>query len=124
LVLNSTSAGVTRATPSQKQPTPYGIWQCWDDGSPDSCHEALFSVSMLSATDGWATGVQRLLHWNGDLWTAVPNPTPNPLLGVAMLSSNDAWAVGGPGTILEIGGQSATHSRRLNTRVAALRRPP
>lgn len=106
LVLSSTSASATHAVPDQEQATPHGIWQCWDDGSPDSCHEALFSISMLSATDSWATGVQRLLHWNGDTWTAVPNPTASPLFGVAMVSSNDAWAVGGPGTILHWNGQA------------------
>jgi len=58
---------------------------------------SLFSVYMLSSSDGWAVGEGgAIIRWNGSSWNSVASPvaTPNDLLGVWLASSADGWAVG------------------------------
>jgi hypothetical protein len=80
----------------------------------------LESISMDSATDGWAVGVtvtkgieSILLHYDGQSWQKVPNSLNMDLMRVQMLSADDGWAIGdggdGPGTsLLHYDGQSWT----------------
>ena len=85
------------------------VWQCWDDGSPDPCHQHLQSVFMFSATDGWAVGYYgTVLHWNGSAWTKVTSPTTYDLYSIAMVSATDGWAMGKNGTILHWNGSAWT----------------
>ncbi len=57
---------------------------------------ALYSVAMLSATDGWAVGeVGTILHWNGSSWSLVSGPNSCKLRSVAMVSAGNGWVVGG-----------------------------
>src|SRR5258708_7063184 len=72
----------------------------------------MYSVAMLSATEGWAVGSPNgytggqgnngiILHYLNGSWTQVASPaTPNPLESVAKVSVQEGWAVGGGGTIL------------------------
>jgi photosystem II stability/assembly factor-like uncharacterized protein len=78
----------------------------------DTCF--LRSVSMVSASEGWAvgdwaspTGPAVILHYAGGLWSAVTSPTTGFLFSVFMVSPSDGWAVGGTmssGTILHYTG--------------------
>ncbi|MDI6794105.1 MAG: DPP IV N-terminal domain-containing protein, partial [bacterium] len=75
-------------------------------GMPTS--HVLNSVTMVSATNGWAVG-STILHWDGVSWSEVSSPTSNYLLSVTMTGPTDGWAVGGDyniGTILHWDGAS------------------
>lgn len=76
--------------------------------APAPGHGALRGVSMVSATDGWAVGVESTnqggaavaLHWDGTTWTQAPVPGRSgvsDLYGVSAASASDAWAAGGRG---------------------------
>ncbi|HEY7832363.1 MAG TPA: hypothetical protein VIG30_02255 [Ktedonobacterales bacterium] len=53
------------------------------------------SISMVSATDGWAVGTHGLiLHYDGTAWRQVASPTQGGFTQVQMLSATDGWAVG------------------------------
>jgi photosystem II stability/assembly factor-like uncharacterized protein len=68
-------------------------------------NQPLFSVSMVSAKDGWAAGYNgELLYYDGSTWTQVTVPTSAVLRGVFMLSAKDGWIVGYGGTILHYNG--------------------
>jgi hypothetical protein len=61
----------------------------------------LLSVSAVSASDAWATGLSAdtnplLVHWDGSAWTrvTVPNQGSPTLSSVSADSASDAWAVG------------------------------
>jgi hypothetical protein len=92
------AALLTIAVPAQAAvSSPQGgqpVWQCWNDGSPDPCRGELRSISMLSASDGWAVGGAGIvLHWNDSAWQVVPLPY-NSANAVVALASDDVWAVG------------------------------
>ena len=53
---------------------------------------------MVSATDGWIVGEDRIMHWDGQTWSAVRRRWPMDLdyvLDVDMVSTTDGWIVGG-----------------------------
>ncbi len=69
----------------------------------------LDAIVALSSTDVWAVGDDQTHHWNGDSWSAIPNPisTTNVDLTVVDASSaNNVWAGGSDGTILHWTGSS------------------
>lgn len=77
----------------------------------------LQSISMDSATDGWAVGVAGaperaiLVHYDGQSWQEIPNSLNMDLTRVQMLSATDGWAVGMGGSepgapLLHYDGQS------------------
>jgi hypothetical protein len=76
----------------------------------------LLGVSMVSATDGWAVGVNPfkgnhiLLHWDGTSWAPVPGPAggKGALLGVSADSAADAWTAG-PRSLVRGGPAPAWH---------------
>src|SRR5262249_25034904 len=76
----------------------------------------LLGVSMVSATDGWAVGVNPfkgnhiLLHGNGTSWAPVPGPNggKGALLGVTADSAADAWTAG-PRSLVRGGPAPAWH---------------
>jgi hypothetical protein len=86
------------------------IWQVVPSTNPQPhqvTDSSLASVSMASATDGWAVGqflaasaISHPLaeHWNGSAFSRVSAPTPPgrqaSLAGVDELTATDAWAVG------------------------------
>ena len=94
--------------------TVSSIWQVVPSENPQPhlvTDSAFASVSMSSATDGWAVGsflaanaVGHPLaeHWDGTAWTRVPAPEPSGtqagLAGVDELSTTNAWAVGDSAT--------------------------
>ena len=54
---------------------------------------SLYSVYMLSPTDGWAVGYRgTIIRWDGSSWSTVASPTKAHLYSVYMLSSTDGWA--------------------------------
>ncbi len=70
----------------------------WNEvGSPT--YLTLGSVTMVSATDGWAVGTWGTIQrWNGSEWSWLGSPTNCDLKSVTMVSTNDGWAVGGGGS--------------------------
>jgi hypothetical protein len=64
----------------------------------------VFSLSMDSATDGWAVGgdfyndptqnKEFFLHYTQGRWTQVPMPHGITVYGVKMISADDGWATG------------------------------
>jgi len=85
-----------------------GVWTTVS--SPTT--ESLFSVDMVSATDGWAVGgfggSNIIMHWDGYGWTEISSPAASGALeSVDMVSATDGWAVGG-GAILHWNGSSWT----------------
>lgn len=66
----------------------------------------LYSVAMLSATEGWAVG-EAILRWDGQSWTRVPASWKgDPLYSVAVTSANNAWIVGDDDVVLHWNGES------------------
>jgi hypothetical protein len=87
--------------PYVRNGTALGEWRCWDDGTPDPCHNVLVGVSLISSTDGWAVGnLGVILHWDGARWQVAPSPTTGDLTAVDMVSGTEGWAVGKSGAIL------------------------
>jgi hypothetical protein len=73
----------------------------------------LQSISMVSATDGWAVGQTNgigalILHYDGQSWKQVFGPTNSDTARVQMLSATVGWAVGND-SILHYDGQSWQH---------------
>ena len=66
----------------------------------------LYSVFMVSASDGWAVGSWgTILHYTGGSWSLyATSPTTDHLYSVFMVSASDGWAVGDYGTILHYSG--------------------
>jgi len=61
----------------------------------------IHSITMLSATDGWAVGTTNvspsgvILHYTGGRWVVVPVSLPGVgLAGISMVSPAEGWAVG------------------------------
>lgn len=77
-------------------------------GEEDASYQTLTSLAVLAPDDIWAvgsygaydTGDQTLSeHWNGQAWSVVPSPNPDPPLGgsfsaVAATSPTSVWVVG------------------------------
>jgi len=62
---------------------------------------ALFSVFMVSASEGWAVGAAgKIFHYFGGTWTSFPSPVTTALRSVFMISSTEGWAVGDGGVIV------------------------
>ena len=70
----------------------------WNEASSPNSINTLNSISMLSATNGWAVGWANydssILHWNGSTWSLVNSPSYCNLKSVAMVSANEGWIVG------------------------------
>src|ERR1700726_1313658 len=83
-------------------------WRSIASPNNGSGHNALNSVTAISATNIWAVGeylntntgtYQTLIeHWNGSRWSIIPSPNPGTnnhfLHSVAAASANDIWAIG------------------------------
>ena len=71
----------------------------------------LFSVFMLTTSEGWAVGgigtTPVILHYTGGSWVQVPAPpTGGVLRSVFMVDSGNGWAVGDHGAILHYAGSA------------------
>ena len=83
-----------------------GSWQYDSSGGP-TCWKSLYSVAMVSASEGWAVGeAGTILHYTGGSWQSVTSPTTKNLYSVAMVSGSEGWAIGDSGTILHYTGDS------------------
>jgi hypothetical protein len=69
-------------------------------------HGQLDSISMVSATDGWAGGTAGLLHYNGKTWKQIQPYAHWGTLRIQMLSATDGWATGDAGILLHYDGHS------------------
>src|SRR5438874_5304106 len=94
--------------PAQGTPTPtptcspLGAWSIVPSPNPGT-GGYLNGVAAVSSNDVWAVGWygeggtfhSLTMHWNGSIWSIVPNPGNGLLYSAAAVSSNDVWAVGG-----------------------------
>jgi len=83
------------------------LWTSVPSGTPVNqpsagVYSRLYSIDMLSSTDGWAVGCATpptcatpvIVRWNGIAWSQVTAPSVAGLYDVFMLSPTDGWAVG------------------------------
>jgi len=80
-------------------------------GTSSAITSDLFSVFMLSPSEGWAVGgigtTPVILHYTGGSWVQVSAPpTGGVLRSVFMVDSGNGWAVGDHGAILRYSGAS------------------
>lgn len=80
-------------------------------GSASATTTDLYSVSMVSPSEGWAVGgfgsIPAILHYNGGTWVQTPAPPVNGILrSVFMVDGSNGWAVGDNGAILRYAGGS------------------
>ena len=111
LLVGTTAGGASAAMASGAGVAPASsIWQVVPSENPQPhlvTDSEFASVSMGSATDGWAVGSflaanavghPLVEHWDGTAWTQVAAPMPSgrqaELSGVDELSTGNAWAVG------------------------------
>src|SRR6185437_2632336 len=93
-VMLALASGVTAAA-AAAAPAAGAYCQNWtgtQPPSPGNSDDSLDSVTVVSACDAWAVGIQMsaartlIEHWNGHSWTVVPSPSPgtrlNELRGV------------------------------------------
>jgi photosystem II stability/assembly factor-like uncharacterized protein len=78
-------------------------------GSASATPTDLYSVSMVSPSEGWAVGGSgsspEILHYNGGTWMQTPAPPVNGILrSVFMVDGSNGWAVGDNGAILRYSG--------------------
>jgi len=78
-------------------------------GTSSAITSDLFSVFMLSVSEGWAVGgigtTPVILHFTGGSWVQVSvPPTVGVLRSVFMVDSGNGWAVGDHGTVLHYSG--------------------
>jgi hypothetical protein len=78
-------------------------WTQVPSPNPGASGNSLIGVSVNSADDVWAVGIQYagaggkgslILHWDGEAWSKVHSPDVNGLHRVSAASTTDAWAVG------------------------------
>ena len=61
----------------------------------------VFSVFMVSPTEGWAVGAQGVIyHYFGGSWNSFVSPVTTALTSVFMLSPTEGWAAGDGGVII------------------------
>jgi photosystem II stability/assembly factor-like uncharacterized protein len=76
------------------------------------------SIQIVAADDVWAVGgdyttasdKSLILHWDGSVWSPIPNTGAQPLSSVSMISANDGWAVGRQGTIFHYTNYTTTYT--------------
>lgn len=106
-LLAGTAAGTTASASTR---AAGGIWQVLATVNPQAhqvTNSAFASVSMPSATEGWAVGAfddknavghPLVEHWDGTTWTLGKAPQPSgraaQLAGVDELSASNVWAAG------------------------------
>jgi uncharacterized repeat protein (TIGR01451 family) len=79
----------------------------WEDVTPDTSTATMYTLDMLSATEGWAGGMAGfILKYNGSEWGGVPTTFDKPILGMDMVNSNLGWGVGWGGIIVKYDGSS------------------
>ena len=61
----------------------------------------LYSVFMVSTTEGWAVGANgTIYHYFGGIWNSFTSPVKTALRSVFMISPTEGWAVGDGGVII------------------------
>ena len=61
----------------------------------------IYSVFMVSPTEGWAVGAGGVIfHYFGGAWNTFTSPVSTPLRSVFMISPTEGWAVGDGGIII------------------------
>jgi hypothetical protein len=101
--------------PGEEPPGPFYLpfiagshssWQCYPNEGT-FCSMTIFSISMVSPSEGWAVGQQRgadyiaaILHFKDGSWQQVSTPPGGTLYSLTMRSSNEGWAVGKSGTVM------------------------
>lgn len=79
----------------------------WTDISGVLNNDAIYDISMISSSDGWASGNAGLiLHWNGNDWLSVTSPTNSDLQTIDMVDASNGFAAGQNGKIVHYNGSS------------------
>ena len=69
--------------------------------APTTTTTPLYSVFMVSPTEGWAVGAAgAIFHYFGGEWNAFTSPVSTALRSVYMISPTEGWAVGDGGVII------------------------
>ena len=100
--------GTCTTTPCTQPPGVFWHWTGvpglgggWNNIPPTTVPSPLYSVFMVSPTEGWAVGYGGLIyHYFGGSWNSVTSPVTTSLRSVFMLSSTEGWAVGDGGIII------------------------
>ena len=80
-----------------------GLGGGWNN--PQKVPQMLYSVFMVSSTEGWAVGSGgAIYHYFGGQWDAFASPVAVSLRSIFMTSPTDGWIVGDGGTILHYTG--------------------
>ncbi|MGD0422815.1 MAG: hypothetical protein ABSA92_05090 [Candidatus Bathyarchaeia archaeon] len=82
-----------------------GLGGGWNNIPPSPVPAPLYSVFMVSATEGWAVGAtgstgSNIYHYFGGAWNNVASPVTTTLRSLYMLSPTEGWAVGDGGIII------------------------
>ena len=82
-----------------------GGWNTESSPQPEAPGTPLYSVFMVSSTEGWAVGAGgMILHYFGGAWNTFTSPVSTPLRSVFMISPTEGWAVGDGGIIIHYSG--------------------
>jgi uncharacterized repeat protein (TIGR01451 family) len=94
------------AVQSASSPDPAG-WEIF----PTAATGTIYTVDMLSSTDGWAGGMAGfILHYTGGDWVSVQTNFDSPINGIHMLSASSGWGVTYKGQVIRYDGSWFVHS--------------
>jgi len=78
---------------------PQASVSCPTSVTAGSC--GLYSVFMVSPTEGWAVGAGGMIfHYFGGIWNTFSSPVSTSLRSIYMISPTEGWAVGDGGIII------------------------
>ena len=103
----ATSHSVTYAASSCTGKNATCSWHIMKSPNVGQSSNELYSIATISAHEAWAVGAANAAngqgetlteHWNGKVWSVVPNPklaaSFSFFQGVSALTANNVWAVG------------------------------
>jgi uncharacterized repeat protein (TIGR01451 family) len=107
VLLAGSLLGIAQPTVQSAPSSAPAGWQIF----PTAATGTIYTVDMLSATDGWAGGIAGfILHYNGSDWVSVPTNFDSPINGIYMLSASSGWGVTYKGQVIRYNGTWTVHS--------------
>jgi len=61
---------------------------------PSPVEGLISSIDIISPSDVWAVAGRNFLHFNGEEWLVIPNPSNKEMTAIDFVSPNEGWAVG------------------------------